>query len=208
MKRTVLAVISAFALSLASSAHAAPITIVDTGPASGPFNWDLGTSVVDSAEVWLAAEFDVSAPVMVTSVEGWISPVISGDVAFSIYSDGGEWPGVLLHSSVVTLAAAVGPSWLGATGLGWVLAPGTYWVTYETPAASTFSGSMPSSSGSPLGNEAFQVHNGPYPLWSEDDSIDLGVRILGDDEITSVPEPASLLLVGSGLLGLYVHRRR
>jgi hypothetical protein len=186
----------------ATSAAGAPIVIVDTGsPVPGAPAWNL------SPVGLLGGEFVVGGPVTITSVEGWMAVSIfdeesAGDVAFSIYSDGGDTPGTRLYSAVATVSDfPLDPDWYGPTGLDWVLDSGTYWVTFEP---SSLIGLMPFTVPSPLGDYAYRTTGS----WVGFDTLDIGVRILGDTDVASVPEPGSMALLGLGLAGLAAARRR
>lgn len=199
MKRT-LAVV-AVAGSLVSGVVQASVftgVIIDTLPGSvnGP-QWDL------SASQGLSAEFSVSIPVKVTDVQGWINGG-NGTATAAIYTAGIDKPGTELYSTV--FSADTASDWDGASGLNWLLGPGTYWVAFEVRSGQTLIGNMPSPSILPLGNEAYSNAVGTYFSY---DALQLGVRIYGEEQTqTQVPEPTSIALFGLGLAGLAVTRRR
>ena len=85
--------------------------------------------------------------------------------------------------------------------MAWSLDAGTYWVSFEVrPGENDYNGSMPFSAPNPLINEA-RWQDG---TWISADNHDIGVRIEGDP----VPEPATMLLLGSGLAGLGIFRKK
>jgi hypothetical protein len=196
--------------------------LVDTGPGNYYFGVSLGKVQYSNDYEWLAAEFSLGSPSIITSIEGWMFGVISGDLTVAIYTDGGlienppypikVGPDTKLFSAPFSLPRPptyplyASSDWYGATGLNWSLGPGTYWVAFETPTGAALAGaalgSMPIPSHSPLGYEA--RYTSVSPNWHVDENIDIGVRIDG----TAVPLPGALLLLGAGLLRLAHYRRR
>jgi len=188
----------------AASAAANPILVVDTGPGpSDPLapDWQL------SSLQWLSGEFTTTSPVTVTSVEGWIHGIKAGDVTFGLAAPGRFGPGATLFSRSTHLGIA-DSTWQGVDDLNWVLGPGTYWVIFGVPLDSDYFGSMPYPSSHPLVNEAFAEDGARDPgFWTRSD-LNLGVRIHGDTSLATTPEPASVLLFATGLIGLFGARRR
>jgi hypothetical protein len=182
--------------------HAEPI--VFTGPgASCCFGFDL------DRVSWLAAQFTVNRGYTITSVEGWMERFQPGDLTVTLYYDAHSLPGRPLLSKTQSISApALG--WAGASQLAWMITPGTYWAAFEVPNTSTFDASMWAPSASPVGKEAFNNVTFVGRGWLRQDDLDLGLRILGDPLAAPVPEPATFVLVSSGL-GLFAtrrHRRR
>jgi hypothetical protein len=179
-------------------------TVVDTGP--GP---STGGGWTLYGPQWLAAEFSIAAPTVVSNVEGWIQPIDTpGTATVAIYADGGIVPGSPLFSSSF---AAIGDTsvaaWFGAGGLKWSLLPGTYWVAFEVRPGQTLFGAMPDPSASPLGAEAVRNSSTGF-VYGANEDLDIGVRI--QSGVAAIPEPSTyaLMLAGLGFVGFVAHRRR
>ena len=152
-------------------------TIVNTGPGADSNYWVLaGASVLPPFGQFLAAEFSIGSSTTVTDIEGWMSSNPSGaDGTIAIYSDGGDVPGAELYATTFFGTGSQDSSWVGASGLSWDLAAGTYWVAFEVRDGQTLETSMPSPSSSPLLNEAATSRD--TGNWIGFDGLDLGVRI-------------------------------
>lgn len=184
---------------------AAPVTIVDTGNAgaAGPIT-SLGHPF---DQAWLAAEFTTALAYEITSVEGWFEVYdAGGPLQVSLYSDGGEIPGALLFSQI-SLQSPGGLAWRGVSGLSWVIAPGTYWVSFEAPGAILNAGVPTNAATTPLANEATLNRFNGF-VWTEFDDLNMAIRIFGDDDPAVAPEPSSFFLFATGLAGVTLYRRR
>jgi PEP-CTERM motif len=151
---------------------------------------------------WMAGAFTVEQGYIVTSVEGWIAPVDSGNLTVRLYGDGDDIPGAPLFSVVAPILATplFQAKWTGATSLRWLIDPGTYWAAFEVRDGSTFEGAMPFPSPNPVVNEAIKLNIGSQ--YFANDSLDLGFRVLGDPVQAPTPEPATLVLLGTAAIGI------
>ena len=175
--------------------------IVDTGQSSSTAGWAL-----DSGE-WLASQFSLDMDYTLTDIEGFMTYHI-GQLGVAIYGDGGEVPDItneLYYMPFTCASEGTWPfDWYGLSGLSWNLLTGTYWVAFEVRSGDTYSGSMAQNAPNPLEDEAYW--NGSNYL--QFDGLSLGLKIQGNPVGAPVPEPATMLLLGSGLVGLFGLRRK
>jgi hypothetical protein len=181
--------------------HARADYIVDTGTPSGDLAWAL------HSDQWLAAEFSLGMAYTLTDIEGYMLDNI-GQLTVAIYGDGGEVPdtGNEFYSQSFTVPgdSQTPYDWYGLSGLSWSLLTGTYWVAFEVRAGDTYNGGMREDPPNPLADEAAKTSG---PNYFECDGLYLGIKIQGTPG-APVPEPATMLLFGSGLAGLFGFRRK
>ena len=182
--------------------------IVDTGPATTQFP---ATVLADFQ--WLAGQFTLTTFTTVTGLEGWIYGSGPGSLTAAIRSNvvgHPNLPGDTLFSvSFVVgdcVVGACGPAWRGLSDLSWGLPPGTYWVSLEQREGLTFDGAMPSN-GIPRRMDSYASWR-PAPFGWVLESFPVGFRLSGVAGVSPVSEPGSLALLGLGLAGVGLTRRR
>lgn len=185
--------------------RAGATVIVDTGVENPPGNhyWTL------SPWQWSAGEFSISEDYNVTGLEGylvgynWSGPQ-SKTLTAAIYSDGGDIPGSKLYSQQFSVGEPNG--WYGVSGQNWLLSAGTYWAAFivDNLGADYYVGGISGMATNPLLHEAtYSLQTHSFTPYVEN----MSVRIYGDP-VNPVPEPATMLLFGFGLIGLAGSRIR
>jgi len=208
MKRLCLSIIlMMFYLFQSIPSHA--LTIVDTGSSSSPRSWAF------SDVQWLAAKFTLDQSYYLTDIAGWVRAPKTGEIfgekfSISVYGSAGETPDTtnLIYNNQVTIMGTSGANWEGyhiPWGNGLELSAGDYWLGFEIRIVNgdDYNGSMPFPVTTPLADYAANSTG----TWYGYDKLDIGVRILGD-RVATVPEPATFILLGSGLAGLAFYRRK
>jgi hypothetical protein len=197
-------------LILPLSVHAA--VIVDTGtPPDEATGWILNSSQ------GLAQRFILDNIYTITSLYGFFDPFFfaGGTATMALYADGLGTDGLgnpatvpdtgnELFNSQFTIEDTRG--WYGLDRLSTILNPGAYWLAFEVRSNDTFDGAMPDMAPNPLPDGAWSFGGTYYHAPNADGSfpLDLGVRVDG----TPVPEPSSILLLASGLIGAFPFYRR
>ena len=194
----ILAIVMGLFCVTVNQAHA--LIILDTGqPPDDTFGWYLhyGQS--------LACEFTISGDTPITDIHGWIYSYAgtTGPLTIAIYGDGGNIPDKYnqIFARTGSLPSSGGPDWYGFSGLHWDLSPGSYWVSFEVREAAIYLGEMPYPAPHPASHYAYNNTGN----WVNYDNLRFGARIISED---IVPEPSTLLLFGSALLGAGFFRRK
>jgi len=157
---------------------------------------------------YFGGRFAVGNDYIINSVEGYFSDgdALSGAVVVALHATG-AFPGAVLFSASLNIPGTLPLDWHGVSGLSWAVGPGTYWVSFRPD--SSVHGSMPGTAPSPMEEYA----QGGTPGWfgfapDNRDFLGVGVRIQAELSPAAVPEPTSMLLLGTGLAAVGVRRYR
>ena len=200
MNKMLLSSLAAASLLLASSAGAA--TLVDTGTPTGTA---VGSLVFDGSD-WVAAQVTFANAVTIDAISGYLSGATAGETFDISLYDGGAKPGAQDFTTTATYGA---DGWNGASGLGWAVAPGSYWIEFEVNWNDTL-GTTSTATGALFDTGvAHPVQTATTPDWGF--TYDASAQSIGL-QVSVVPEPAGALQLLAGMLLLtslgFVRRRR
>jgi len=158
--------------------NAFAITIVDTG-APSPLNQRSNLHQTQ----WLAAQFNLNQPYILTDIEGYFYASISGGtVKIIIYGDNEtDLPDTTNELYIAEFSFSESDygqtNWYGISGLNLYLDAGTYWVSFENWDSATLVAAMPRYAPLPIINEARAYDSGGSMTWTGFDELDMGLRI-------------------------------
>ncbi len=182
---------TAAALGLAPAAHAK--VVVDTGSPTGA-GFPLAFDSTDS----VAAKVSFANATTVDSIYGHMLGVTAGDTFdISLYADNSGVPDSRSWSMYTFTATYGADGWNGASGLGWTVAPGTYWIQFEM--------NWDDSEDSVLFDGGV-----PHPvttMTTADNGIDYSAAPSIGLQVSTVPEPAPVWAMLAGVAMLAPLRR-
>jgi hypothetical protein len=184
------------ALSLAALSALAPLaqaaTLVDTGTPDGNA---VGALAFDAFD-WVDAKVSVGHAADIDAIRGHILGGAAGETFdITLYAaDGVQGPGTLLYTTTATYGAS---GWNGASGLGWNVAAGDYWVEFEIQGQDTL--------GSSSVTGALFDTGAPNPLATTASTPDAGFTydvspLSFGLQVSTVPWPSSAALMLAGVV--------
>lgn len=192
-----------------STAMASPVTIVDTGIGmQAGYSFEGEGLPGGGFQNGFAALIKLTESYIITDVYSVISTTVysgiasGGEVTSAVYEGVGETPATAteLYNDTFDMAAKLEPTWRGLSNLSWELREGYYWFSFEIRGATnTFNGRLwGKGTPNPVGEEAYSRNYN----WIAQDPLDMTLQIIGETKFAPVPVPSTIILLGTGLLGL------
>jgi hypothetical protein len=123
---------------------------------------------------WVATQFTLTETTAITQVSGWFGATGAGgaiNVVIRVDNPANPSlpvPGAEIWSQSFTVPAQNAPNWVNFSNFIPVLAPGTYWLSFEPPVTSALKTGMYGPSANPQPNSAFYVpSNGRWINYNE-----------------------------------------
>ena len=191
--------VAAAMFALAPAARAA--LAVDTGTPDGGA---VGALVFDGSD-WIAAQVSFATATTIDGIAGHLLGGRAGETFDIALLAGGDAPGAQQFITTATYAA---DGWNGASGLGWTVPAGSWWIEFEVNSNDTL-GDTPTATGALFDTGVAR----PVPTATTADwgfTYDASASSIGL-QVTTVPEPGTVPQLAAGALllaSMAVARRR